>query len=153
LSTLRILRGAVRNPIESWPVDVYRTPLYQSSVLGHRYAFVSGPDLIKQVLVDEAESFVKGVVIRRMLQPALGDAILTAEGAKWRWQRRAVAPMFRQENVQRVVPLMIACAERTRDRWRAHPASADIDIASEMARTTFDIILEAMLAGRDKIDA
>ena len=153
LSAFRLLRGAVRNPIETWPAEVYQRTFFQSSVLGHRYAFVSGPDLIKQVLVDQADSFEKGVITRRALQPALGDAILTSDGAKWRWQRRIAAPMFRQENVQRIVPLMIACAERTRDRWCAHPARAEIDIAREMMRTTFDIVLEAMLPGRGKIDA
>jgi cytochrome P450 len=152
LNAFRLLSGAVRNPVETWPAEVYRGEFFQSSVLGHRYAFVSGPDLIKQVLVDEAESFEKGEIMRRELQPALGDAILTSDGAKWRWQRRAVAPMFRQENVQRVVPLMIACAERTRDRWRAHPAEAEIDVAREMTRTTFDVVLETMLPGRSKID-
>ncbi len=122
-------------------------------MLGHRYAFVSGPDLIKQVLVDQTESFEKGVIMRRALQPALGDAILTSDGAKWRWQRRAAAPMFRQENVQRVVPLMIACAERTRDRWCSHPVGTEIDVVHEMMRTAFDIVLETMLPGRGKIDA
>ena len=152
LSTFRLLRGAVRNPIETWPAEVYRREFFQSAVLGHHYAFVSGPDLIKQVLLDEAENFEKGVIMRRALQPALGDAILTSDGAKWRWQRRAAAPLFRQDNVQRVVPLMIACAERTRERWRALPAGAEIDAGREMMRTTFDIVLETMLPGRGNID-
>jgi EryCIII-like glycosyltransferase len=88
LSAFRLLSGAVRNPIETWPAEVYQRAFFQSSVLGHRYAFVSGPDLIKQVLVDQADRFEKGVITRRALQPALGDAILTSDGAKWRWQRR-----------------------------------------------------------------
>jgi cytochrome P450 len=152
LSAFRLLSGAVRNPIETWPAEIYRREFFQSSVLGHRYAFVSGPDLIKQVLVDEAENFEKGMVVQRALQPVLGDAIFTSSGAKWRWQRRAAAPLFRQENVQRVVPLMIACAEHTRDRWRSYRAGTEIDVAREMTRTTFDIVLETMLPGRGKID-
>lgn len=152
LSAFRLLSGAARNPIETWPAEVYQQEFFQSSVLGHRYAFVSGPDLIKQVLVDEVESFEKGIIMRRALQPALGDAILTSDGAKWRWQRRAAAPLFRQENVQRVAPLMIACAERTRDRWRSYQVGTEIDVAREMTQTTFDIVLETMLPGRGKID-
>lgn len=152
LSWPRLLAGIARNPIETWPSAVYKEPLYQSSVLGHRYLFVTSPDLIRQVLVDDADSFHKGVVMRRALQPALGDAILTSDGAKWRWQRRAAAPMFRHESLVRLLPSVIACAQRTRERWLSYPAGAEIDVAREMMRTTFDIILATMLPGRGNID-
>jgi cytochrome P450 len=152
LSVFRLLAGVAKNPIETWPIEVYQQPFYQASVFGHRFTFVSAPDLIKRVLVDEADGFEKGIVARRALQPVLGDAILTSDGAKWRWQRRAAAPMFRQENIDRVVPLMIACAQRTRDRWQAHASGTEINVAREMMRTTLDIVLEAMLPGRGRID-
>ena len=152
LSGLRLLAGIVKNPIETWPSEVYKQKLYQSSILGHRYLFVSDPDLIKQVLVDDADAFGKGVITRRALQPALGDAILTSDGAKWRWQRRAAAPMFRHESLLRLLPSMISCAQHTRDRWLSYPASTEIDVAREMMRTTFDIILATMLSGRGNID-
>ncbi len=152
LSGLRLLAGIVRNPIETWPIEVYKQKLYQSSVLGHRYLFVTDPELIKQVLVDDADSFHKGIIMRRALQPALGEAILTSDGAKWRWQRRAAAPMFRHESLLGLFPSMISCAERTRDRWLSYPAGAEIDVAREMMRTTFDVILTTMLSGRGNID-
>jgi cytochrome P450 len=47
---------------------------------------------------------------------------------------------------------MIAAAERARDRWQAMPPGAEIDVAREMMRTTFDIILRTMLPGRGSID-
>ena len=47
---------------------------------------------------------------------------------------------------------MIAAAERTRNRWQAMPPGAEIDVAREMMRTTFDIILRTMLPGRGRID-
>ena len=40
------------------------------------------PALIRQVLVDEADSFEKGMMARRALEPVLGDAILVADGAR-----------------------------------------------------------------------
>jgi cytochrome P450 len=61
---------------------------------GRDALFVMSPALIRQVLVDDAGSFEKGAMTRRVLGPVLGDAILIAEGERWRAQRRATAPLF-----------------------------------------------------------
>jgi cytochrome P450 len=42
---------------------------------------------------------------------------------------------------------MIVAAERTRERWLSYPAAREIDVAREMMRTTFDIVLGTMLSG------
>ena len=105
------------------------------------------PDLIRQVLLDEADSVEKGELSRRVLGPALGDAILTADGSRWSWQRRAVAPIFRQERIQSFLPAMLAAAERTRDRWCSSAAGTEIDIAREMMMTTFDVNLTPSCRG------
>jgi cytochrome P450 len=47
---------------------------------------------------------------------------------------------------------MVAAAERTRDRWASYPPGVEIDVAREMMRTTFDIILNAVFPGRHNID-
>jgi cytochrome P450 len=88
LSLLPLLRAMVRNPIESWPRAVYREHLHRSRMPGRDTVFIMSPALIRQVLVDEADSFEKGAVTRRVLGPVLGDAILIAEGDRWRAQRR-----------------------------------------------------------------
>lgn len=151
LPPLRRLRTLVRNPIEVWPAAVYRESVFRSELLGRETVFVMDPDLVRQVLVERADSFSKAETLRRSLGPALGDAILTADGARWRWQRRAAAPIFRQERLLGFVPAMRDAAARTRDRWLNSPAS-EIDVAREMMHTTFDIIVETMLSGRGRID-
>ena len=55
----------------------------------------------------------------RMLRPAIGNSLFTAEGVDWRWQRRAVAPVFAQCNVSALVPVMTATAERAAQRLHA----------------------------------
>lgn len=153
LSSLRLLRTVVRNPIEAWPRAVYEEPLYRSRLFGRESLFVSDPDLIRTVLLDRAESFGKAETMRRALRPALGDGVLTADGAQWRWQRRAVAPIFRPERIAALVPAMLAAAERARDRLVSATPGAPVDLASQMMRTTFDIIVETMLSGHGGIDA
>ncbi|MFH6786519.1 MULTISPECIES: cytochrome P450 [Methylobacterium] len=152
LGPWRLFRTIVRNPLEAWPEAIYHEPLYVSDFLGNTSLFVMAPNLIRRVMVDEADAFEKSEVLRRALSPALGDAILTADGARWRWQRRAAAPIFRAERIRSFVPAMIAAAERTRDALAAEPG-AEVDIAQTMMRTTFEIIVETMLSGHGAIDA
>ncbi|MGY2048297.1 cytochrome P450 [Methylobacterium sp. JK268] len=152
LSPLRFLRTVVRNPVETWPQAVYRDRIYRSTFLGRETLFVMDPAFVRTVLVDKAESFEKSEVLRRSLSPALGDAILTADGARWRWQRRAAAPIFRNERIVKFLPAMIAAAEETRDALLARPAGQEADLAHEMMRTTFAIIVSTMLSGHGAID-
>src|ERR1700710_1295249 len=108
LSALQLLRTLIRNPIEVWPQAVYEEPLYRRRLLNRDTLFVMDPDLIRQVLVEDADKFVKSDAMLRALEPALGRGLLTADGPHWRWQRRAAAPTFRHERLVEFVPAMIA---------------------------------------------
>jgi len=152
-ASFRALRRLVRNPMEAWPEAVYREKLVVTYMFGRKTLFVTDPDMVQQVLVDDPDSFVKAEPMRRALEPALGQAILTAEGARWRMQRRVAAPVFRPGNVAGFVPAMIMAARAMREKWAALPDGAKVDVPHEMMAVTFDIILETMLSGRGDIDA
>jgi cytochrome P450 len=153
MGPLAMLRATVANPIQIWPASVYREPIVRWRAFGVEMMFVMAPDLIRQVLVDDADAFDKGEILRRAFVPIIGEGILTADGAHWRWQRRAAAPIFRPDAIRRYVPTMLAAAERTRERWLACPPGTELNVAHEMTRTTFDVILETMLPGSAKLDA
>jgi cytochrome P450 len=150
--TLQIIRKTVRNPIDAWPPSVYTDRMVKSRFLGGTTYFVSDPALVQKVLVDDADNFIKAPPMRRALEPALGQGILTAEGARWRLQRRVAAPVFRPANVNNFLPAMLEAARATRDRWCALPDGTHLEMTHEMMRVTFDIILETMLSGRGDID-
>ena len=152
VDTLRMLRKVIRNPMEAWPAAVYTDPLVVSRMLGRNTLFLTDPDLVQQVLVDDSESFVKAEPMRRSLEPALGQGILTAEGARWRLQRRVAAPVFRPAHVNTFIPAMIKASRDMRDRWAALPDGAPVEVTREMMRLTFEIILETMLSGRGNAD-
>lgn len=148
---VRILRTMIRNPIEGWPPEVYEVPLLRSSQVGRPCLFVMAPELIQEALVDKADIFVKDRVMRRTLGPALGEGILTSNGAHWRWQRRLAAPVFRHDRVMGMVPAMIRAAEDTASRWGSQQGQR-VDISHEMMRTTFDVIAATMLSGAPDMD-
>jgi cytochrome P450 len=115
---------------------------------------VSDPDIIQELLVDKAEAFGRDPTTRRSFAPVIGNtALFLAEGADWRWQRRAVAPIFRHETLLSFVPVFAAMAQRQVERWRKADRTVPTDAAAAMTRTTFEIIVEAMLGGSANLDA
>ncbi|MBP0492234.1 cytochrome P450 [Pararoseomonas indoligenes] len=152
LGSLALLRAIIRNPLEALPREAFESALTRRTLLGRERVFVTGPDLIQTVLLTEADAFVKSDAMRRALSPALGDGILTADGERWRWQRRAVAPIFRPDRVNGFLRPMLDAAAATRDRWLALPPGSTVELGHEMMRTTFDIIVETMLSGHGAID-
>jgi cytochrome P450 len=150
-STIEIIRGIIRNPIENWPIETYEEPFVWAKLFGKNLVMVSDPELIKGILVDHADAFEKALSMRRSLGPSLGDSILLAEGARWRWQRRASAPSFRHERILSFFPAMHKAAEVARDKMLAQSGS-EVSMAHEMMHVTFDIIVDTMLSGAAGLD-
>jgi cytochrome P450 len=150
-SALKVLFRIIRNPLDALPPAVFHAPLVHIEALGRQRFYVTDPPLIQDVLVNNADALKKGPELRRSLA-AMGEGLLTGDGAHWRWQRQSSAPIFRHERLLAYLPAMLAAANDTRDRWLALGQGATIDIGHEMMRTTFDIIVETMLSGRANID-
>lgn len=150
--TLRTLAAVVRNPLDALPPAIFHEPVVRLRAGGIERIYLADPQLIQEALVGHAEALGKGRDMRRVLGPALGQGLLTAEGAHWRWQRRSTAGAFTPARLQALAPAMIACAQATRDRWLASGAPPTVRIGHEMMRTTFDIIGETMLSGAGAID-
>jgi len=148
--TARRLWLSLQNPLEALPPAAYHIPLLQTRLLHRHLVHVMDPALIQQALAGHAAALDKGETVRRPLTPALGEGLLTAEGAHWRWQRQALAPLFRPDRVQALLAPMLAAAEQARDRLAA--TTQPVAIEQETIRTTFDIILATMLPG-SRIDA
>ena len=142
----------IRNPIDVLPPAVFHAPLVHLEALGRQRFYILDPPLIQEALLTNAEALVKGPEMKRALGPTLGQGLLTADGAHWKWQRQTASPVFRHDRLIAFLPAMLAAAAETRERWAALPPGAEIDVGQEMMRTTFDIILETMLSSRANID-
>ena len=134
----------VRNPLEVIPQAVYEKEFVR---LGSERAWVTSPAIIKAVLLDERDRFRKLTTIR-LLSPLLGKGILTSEGADWKWQRQASAPMFRPQTLGAFVPAFVHAAQDTIARWRANPGVQAVD--EDMTRATFDVISATLLPSADQ---
>src|ERR1700688_689457 len=90
LATIRALRT---NPIAAFAEQAYQAPILEIGRL-RRVVLVNDPEEIEHVLVGNAGNYRKSTQQQRRLRPALGDGLLTAEGAAWQGARRIAAPLF-----------------------------------------------------------
>lgn len=151
---IEVLRRLLRNPMEGWPQTIYAQDFVRRRLLNRiDTVFITGPDMVREVLLDHVDAFQRSTTLPRAgLKPMLREGLLTTEGTEWRWQRRTAAPVFRRESLSGFVPAMQDAAAQTAARLAGH-AGAEVNMAHEMMRTTFDIILQTMLSGGQGIDA
>jgi cytochrome P450 len=147
LPFLKLLLRLIENPLSVLPraadeekITLLRKPM--STV-----AWVSDPALVEDILVTRAAAFEKTTAEKRVFARTLRDGVLTAEGKLWRWQRRAMAPMFRHAEILRYVPAMADAAAEQVQRWRRSRPGAVQRIDNDMIETTFAIIARTMLTG------
>ena len=112
LSTLQVLIELSKNPIAAFGARAYREPyVYARSWVQH-FLMVNDPEGVKRVLLDNADNYVKSVQFQRLTRPALGNGLVNAEGASWRFQRRTTAPMFSMRHIVEFAPVMADAARR-----------------------------------------
>src|SRR6478752_3846398 len=76
-----------------------------------RIFLASNPDLIEQVLVTDAKSYIKHFGARAY-KPVLGNGLVTSEGDYWLRQRRLSQPAFLKHRVQSYAPVMADLTDR-----------------------------------------
>src|SRR5204862_6524296 len=98
-----------------------------------------------------AGNYRKDSFQRRVLSAGLGAGLLSAEGERWRAQRRTLAPLFAARKVLEFAPAMMDAADALVERWRGRDG-AIVDAAAEMARVTLDVLERTIFSdglGRD----
>lgn len=147
---LKSLAEARRNVLSIIPDIATKQPMV-SGKTGKRWHMVMDPGAIREILLDRLDDYPKSAVTKNLLKPAIGESLFIAEGAHWRWQRRAAAPVFSHRNVMNLSPIMTAAAERAAQRIAAAGPRA-VNMLDEMVTTTFDVIGDVTFSGGDTFD-
>lgn len=148
-------RASAHNFLENYPPAAYREDFIS---LGGLWPFVPkthylmNPEWIEDLLVARADDFRRDfLTVRTMSGPINRESLFFVEGSDWKWQRRAVAPAFRHENLLALVPTFAECANAQACEWRE--ASAEpIDVMRAMSNTTFAVIERAVLGAPADFD-
>jgi cytochrome P450 len=148
---IKSLMAARRNILEIIPLAATKQPIVSGRTGSVRWHMVMEPDAIGRILKENLDIYPKSDVTKNILKPAIGDSLFIAEGAHWRWQRRAASPVFTHRNIANLAPIMSAAAETTCERLDA--ADDAVDMYEEMVITTFDVISNVTFSGSDAMDS
>ncbi|TGN45313.1 cytochrome P450 [Paracoccus liaowanqingii] len=151
LSTLALLRVMVRNPVAAVPPAAYEEPHASLQAAGQAMFFPTKPAIVNTILVQRHEDFAKSRIDNRLLNPILGDGLLTAEGEAWRWRRRLAAQAFRPATLSNYLPVMRGPFEELAGRWKRSPGLHRIDDA--MTAATIAVICRTFFSSFHQSEA
>jgi cytochrome P450 len=98
---------------------------------------LSAPELMQEVLVEQADAFRKGVGLSVFARPLLGNGLLTSEGATHKRQRRMLAPAFMHKRIAGYADTVVAFTER---RVRQLADKTEVDLYEELMELAFEIV-------------
>lgn len=142
---IKSLMAARRNILEIIPEAATKQPIVSGRTGGVRWHMVMEPKAIGRILNENLDIYPKSDVTKNLLKPAIGDSMFIAEGAHWRWQRRAASPVFTHRNIASLAPIMSAAAKAT--CARINTADDTVDMYEEMVAATFEVISNVTFSG------
>ena len=145
-----IVKTARRNLLELLPEIATRQPVVSGKTV-KRWHMIMDPAGLKRILRECPQSYPKADVIKNVLRPGIGESLFIAEGAHWRWQRRAAAPTFALRNIRNLAPIMTAAADRMVTETAAR-AGEPVDMHARVVAATFEVISDITFSGGAAID-
>src|SRR5579875_3891723 len=103
---------------------------------------VHEPEFIREILVNQADKFIKERTQKRM-RILLGDGLITSDGEEHKRQRRIAAPAFHRQRIQAYGATMVEQAAKRREAWQP---GREIDVAVEMMRVSLENVARTLFA-------
>ncbi len=141
-TSLILLKQSARCILETWPEHMYTADTYQPPVKGVLY--VMKPEALAQIFITQADKFEQSHLLRRIIKPVWRKGIATSIGAKWRWQRRAAAPVFTPKSVTAIIPAANKAAHQICEIWRASGES-DHEVTHDLGDAAQQVVLDGLL--------
>ncbi len=116
-------------------------PMVRFSFLGRRFLLVSDPDLVREVLVEQADIFQKSQRDVHILSKFLGKGLLTNAGDSHKRQRKLAQPAFHARRIQAYADTMVAYTAAMLDGWSTGERR---DLAEEMRQLTLYIVAKTL---------
>jgi cytochrome P450 len=135
----------LRSVVHGIAEPAFDTFYRRSNFLHMRLHIVNSPDLIGQVLLDQADKYVRPRLTQQILQPIIGNGLLSASGDHWRKQRKIVAPTFAPQPVAAMATKMVDATTENIATWPT--AKTRVDMAKIATSTTMAVIANTLFSG------
>ena len=149
----RFLSAMIRDPLSAIPKAAYSQPVTSMSIMGKRVGIITDPAIIEDMLVGRVDDFPKSGIDTQVFGPVLGNGLLTANGADWKWKRQLAAPYFAATKIERYVPDMTAPFERLAEGWCCRNSNEAVEVSGAMTDATIEVISGALFKDQHEIDS
>lgn len=136
-----------RTAVYGWSSQAFEKWHIERNVFGHRVHIVMRPDMVQQVLLDNAANYEKPKLVKKLLKPVIGRGLLSSDGELWRAQRKIVAASFAPPAVDALMPVFGEVAEESAAEWE----TGSRDMAREATRATMQVISRALFSGDSRL--
>ena len=125
--------------------DTFRMRLFREFVVSR------DPGFFRHILQQHNKNFKKGSSTK-MLQPVLGNGLVTSDGDFWLRQRRLVQPAFHRERLQELFLEMGKLTRTFLDEMEVFRGKEAIDVDAKMMSVTSDIALKTLFGNMTNED-
>ncbi len=143
LPVWRFIPVAIRNILEIWPDFAFDVDFNRRRSLGVDGLLLNDPADIRHVLTANAANYRRPPAVARIARPLGGDGLFMSEGAKWRRQRRLLAPTFAPSGVNGLVAHFQAAGDHLLRRLASKPV-ANLSLAFQ--DTALETVLRALFS-------
>lgn len=147
-----MLFGAPWDVVERWLQQA--GPTLRFKIPGATYVCTADPEAVRQVLVGNAENYVKDMRSMATFHDLLGQGLLSSDGPLWKRQRATLAKAFRIDALRSVADVTRRAVDRACVTLDEHAqANTPVDVGALFRRLTLQVIAEATLSmGPDESD-
>ena len=108
--------------------------------LGTSIIFVNDPEYIREILINQAASFVKERTVRRM-KILLGEGLITSDDPIHARNRKLAAPAFHRQRIAAYGDQIAAIADHAASQWQ--PGEV-IDVSGAMMKLALEIVARTL---------
>lgn len=117
-------------------------PISHYMLFGNHVLFLNDPAAIREVLINQANKFVRERTIVR-LKILLGEGLLTSDDPTHKRSRRMLAPAFHRQRIHGYADEMVRSAQAWREQWKTGDV---VDMNAEMMSLSLTVVARTLFA-------
>lgn len=144
--TLLNAQSMAQNPIRFFQSNLQGSQGIIECKMPYHFMLTDHPDIIRHFFQKNHKNYIKTKIVRHDLGRAIGNGLLTSNGAYWLKQRRMIQKGFNKERLRLISDRMVGEIEEYMQQVLDPLAEkhAEIDLTEEMAHLAFRIVAKSL---------